>query len=80
LTAKCRGNVHDKGVVEITASSVYSNFTPRNVADLGINWDLLSQNKPSQQICWDFKVFRIEPKHHTIRKHKYGSNDENLKS
>jgi hypothetical protein len=40
LTAKCGGNVHDKGVVEITASSVspypsHCKFAPRNAADLG---------------------------------------------
>jgi hypothetical protein len=34
LTAKCSGNVHDKGVVEITASNVRDGG-PQNVANLG---------------------------------------------
>jgi hypothetical protein len=34
LMAKCGGNVHDKGAVEITASSVWDD-PPRNAADLG---------------------------------------------
>jgi hypothetical protein len=32
ITAKCDGNVHDKGAVEITASSVFRDYAPRNAA------------------------------------------------
>jgi hypothetical protein len=66
---KCGGNVHDKGAVEITASSVLYG-KPQNAADFG-DKDLyfLSQEKPGQWICWDFKMLRIEPTHYTIRTH-----------
>jgi hypothetical protein len=34
LSAKGRGNIHDKGVIEIIASSVFGTNYPRNAADL----------------------------------------------
>jgi hypothetical protein len=49
LTAQCGGNVHDKGAVEITSSSVGLG-TPWNAADLGTNSDFWSNNSPGQRI------------------------------
>jgi hypothetical protein len=47
LTAKCGGKVHDMGVVEITASSVYNIHYPHYAADLGIiGSHFISENKP----------------------------------
>jgi hypothetical protein len=68
LTTKCGGNVHDRGVVEITASSVSNRYYPQNAADLG-NWNsfFCSKDKPRQWICLDFKTVRIESTHYTIR-------------
>jgi hypothetical protein len=73
LTAKCRGNVHDRGVVEITASSVCSTNSPQNASNLE-NQDLCfcSEDKPGQWICLDFKTLRIEPMHYTIRTYLIG--------
>jgi hypothetical protein len=66
LTAKCDGNVHDKGAVEITASSVSGTHYPRNAADLErCSW-FSSKNEPGPWICLDFKTVRIEPTHYTI--------------
>jgi hypothetical protein len=67
LTVKCSGNVHDRGVVEITASSVSYTDYPRNTADLGTNSDFWSEDEPGQWICLDFKTLRIEPTHNTIQ-------------
>jgi hypothetical protein len=69
LTAKCGGNVHDKGVLEITVSSVYKEkYPPRNAADFeNVYSHFCSQDEPDQWICWDFKTLRIEPTHYTIR-------------
>jgi hypothetical protein len=51
LTAKCGGNVHDKGAVEITASSVdHDIYAPRNTADLGTGSYFYSKDKPRQRI------------------------------
>jgi hypothetical protein len=76
LTAKCGGNVHDRGIVEITASSAhqddFGDYAPRNIADLGTYSFFRSENKPGQWICLDFKTVRIEPTHYTIRTGKLG--------
>jgi hypothetical protein len=67
LIAKCGGNVHDRGVVEITASSVFDTNYSRDAADLGTDPWFWSKNEPGQWICLDFKTLRIEPTHYTIR-------------
>jgi hypothetical protein len=64
---KCGGRVHDKDVVEITASSVSGTAYPRNAADLGNGSYFWSKHEPGQWICLDFKTLRIEPTHYTIR-------------
>jgi hypothetical protein len=66
LTVKCGGNVHDKDVVEITASS--SSNSARNAANLEDSSLFYSDYyKPGQWICLDFKTLRIEPTHYTIK-------------
>jgi hypothetical protein len=82
LTAKCGGSVHDKGVIEITASSGYDqDRAPRNAADLGdMHSSDFSQNEPGAWIDWDFKALRIEPTHYTIRTIHDGPNNCHLKS
>jgi hypothetical protein len=67
LTVKCGGNIHNLGVVEMTASSVSRTWYPRNAADLGTLLFFHSKNEPGQWICCDFKTLRIEPTHYTIR-------------
>jgi hypothetical protein len=68
LTVKCGGNVHGKGVVEITASNVFNSKTaPRNVADLGTYSEFWSADKPGQWICEDFQALRIDPTRYTVR-------------
>jgi hypothetical protein len=82
LTAKCGGNVGDKGVVTITASSICRrDSAPRNVADLANkDSEFCSANKPHQWSDWDFKELKIEPTHSTIRTHKGAPNTAHLKS
>ena len=71
LTRECGGNVHDKGIVNITASSVCQSacrsFSPRNVVDP--NRDLLycSQNQKDAWITYDFKEWRVIPKRYSIK-------------
>jgi hypothetical protein len=78
---KCGGNVHDKGAVEITASSVANKYRePQNAADLETDLPFLSDNKPDQWIFRDFKVLRIDPTHSTIGTCGAWSNWEHLKS
>jgi hypothetical protein len=76
-TAKCGGDVHDLGVVEITANSVFGTNYPRNIVDLDHSSSCFySEDEPGQWICLDFKTLRIEPTHYTIRV----SDDDYLKS
>ena len=72
LTKNCGGNVHDKGAVEITASSVWDNtstFHPKNAADLGTGSFFCSKNEPNSWICYDFKKLRVTPKRYSVRTH-----------
>jgi hypothetical protein len=71
LMAKCGGNVHDMGLVEITASSVFSDNSPQNAADRENDSYFRSESKPDQWICWDFKILRIEPTHYTVQTGDY---------
>jgi hypothetical protein len=81
LTGKCGGNVHGRGVVEITASSVFwTDYSPRNTADLGSYSFFFSQNEPGQWIYWNFRTLRIEPTQYTIQTSNDGSNWCHLKS
>jgi hypothetical protein len=60
--ALCVGNVHDIGVVEVTASSASGTDYPQNAVDLEDNeLVLFSEDEPGQWICLDFKTVRIEP-------------------
>jgi hypothetical protein len=73
LTERCGGNVHNRDVVSITASS---NGGPRyletNVADLTSDNDFESQDSPNSWICYDFKTMRIRPTHYSIRSYARG--------
>jgi hypothetical protein len=78
LTAKCCGNVHDKGAVEISASSLHYNdpsFALWNAADLGNKGSCFGSRKGTGAwICSDFKELRIKPTHYTIRMYWESSN------
>jgi hypothetical protein len=76
LTEKCCGNVHDKGSVEIAASSVSGEH-----ADLGEKDSYFcSQGGPDEWISCDFKALRIEPTHYAIRTWEMGPNYGHLKN
>ena len=68
LTRKCSGNVHEKGVVEVTASSCYAsaNSMPKNVVELGTKSWFASEDKPNSWICYDFKDQRVAPTSYSI--------------
>jgi hypothetical protein len=63
LTAKHSGNVHDKGVVTITASSVCGSYAAKNAADLGSDNYWESENQDNSWLCYDFKDRRVKPTH-----------------
>ena len=66
LTRECGGNVHKKGVVEVTGSSWATGSEP-HVADLGTNAHFQSNDEPNSWICYNFKERRVAPTSYSIR-------------
>jgi archaellum component FlaC len=60
------GNVHDKCVVNVTASSV-AYGEPKDLADIGVQLAFHTTNTSSQWVQYDFKSMRIRPSHYTLR-------------
>jgi hypothetical protein len=83
LTSRFGGNVHDCGVVDITANRSYIDnpgHAAKNVANLGTNSDFHSRNESNQWICFDFKAMKIRPTHYSIRTFGPGPNNYHLKN
>ena len=81
LTRECGGNVHDKGIVNITASSVNSSSEEkRNAVDFETNTYFVSQNTPNSWICYDFKDSRVSPTSYSVRSCAYGPGSNHPKS
>jgi hypothetical protein len=72
LTTKHNGNVHDSGIVTITAKSPLvdpldnSKFAVRNLVDLRSSTAYLSENTPDQWVSFDFGNKRINMGHYTL--------------
>ncbi|OHT05204.1 hypothetical protein TRFO_27141 [Tritrichomonas foetus] len=82
LTEECGDNVHDKGIVNVTSSSVHISLYSLNAADLE-NKNQLHPNKirTNSWICYDFKEKRIQPTHYSIRyRHDYDKGCNNLQT
>jgi hypothetical protein len=79
LTRKYGGNVVDRQIVEMRASSGPGNasFPVKNVVDLDTSAHFWTENRSNQWICWDFKTYRIRPTHYSINS-EYG--DANLRT
>ena len=81
LTRECGGNVHRKGVVEVTASSDFVGQVPENVVDLEEPSCYGSDNAKDTWLCYDFKDKRVSLTSYTLRSRFNGSKDaHNLKS
>ena len=81
MTRECGGNVHDKGIVDVTASTVEMlAFQPKNVADLKRDWYYKSHNLEGSWICYDFKERRVIPTSYTVRSIDQGSGWFHLRS
>ena len=77
---ECGGNVHDKGIVNVTASSVYSSCHPKGAVDLGTNSTYVSNNENDSWICYDFKERRMIPKSYSVRSNGFWPGRNHLKS
>ena len=60
LTRNCGGNVHEEGLVEVTASGCRFGSL-KNVVQLGTNSYFRSNDEPNSWICYDFKTRRVTP-------------------
>ena len=68
LTRECGGNVHEKGVVEVTASSRLLGEA-KNAVDLGTRTEFSSKDQPNSWIRYDFKGQSVAPTSYSIRSH-----------
>jgi hypothetical protein len=82
LTKKCGGNVQQKGIVAITAQSVYDEHSrPENIANFTeIKTFFSSKNEPNSWICYDFKNSRIHPTHYSIQTFPGGETSGHIRS
>lgn len=80
LTGQCGGNVHDRGVVNVTASGYVDNNYPKNVVDLGTDSVFRSRYVNNEWICFDMGNLRVKPTSYSIRSHEYGPGYAHLKS
>ncbi|KAK8845880.1 hypothetical protein M9Y10_020806 [Tritrichomonas musculus] len=68
LTKECGGNVQDKNVVKITASSTYSNYYPKYAADLTDDQHYyFSNSQPNTWLKYDFQKLKVRPNSYSIR-------------
>jgi hypothetical protein len=81
LTRRCGGNVHDRNVVTIRASSNVRGHADKYAADLEARPLFHSLKTADSWLCYDFKDMRIEPTHYTIRSYYAGGQGSyNLKN
>ena len=80
LTREFGGNVHDKGIVNVTASSVLGSYEPKDAVDLEGDKEFASEDKENSWICYDFKDRRVTPTSYSIRSQSGGSGSCHLKS
>ena len=76
-------NVHDQGIVNITASSVLNNkpcFHPKNAADFETEWQFYSENQANSWICYDFKERRVSPTSYSVRSNTQSRAGDHLRS
>ena len=73
LTREYGGNVHDKGIVAVTASSVGDpRYPAKNAADLSAyNW-FVSGDRANSWLCYEFKDFRVSVGAWSVRSFGYG--------
>jgi hypothetical protein len=74
LSRRHGGNVHDKGIANVSASSIYGYTMAKNAVDLANHQQNFfhSLNSPDQWLCYDFKERRIQLTKYSIAAHTNG--------
>ena len=71
LTRQCGGNVADKGIVGVTASTTAGWCVPMHTVELGKDCFFSSWNEPNSWILYDFRERRVGPTSYSIRSPVY---------
>jgi hypothetical protein len=69
LTSKHEENVHDRGIVNVSGSTIYRSCAAKNAVDLLSTSFFHSQNEPNQWLCYDFKDRKVRPTHYSVHAH-----------
>jgi hypothetical protein len=69
LTRAYGGNVHEREIVNVTASAVYSTNVAQNAADLAEQNYFHSPDQANQWLCYDFKDRRVDLTDYSIAAH-----------
>ena len=77
LTLECGGNVHDNGIVNVTASSFAiccesdgdMLYYPKEAANFGVDFPYQSEPKEDSWICFDFKDRSLIPTGYSLDSH-----------
>lgn len=82
LSKECGGNVHDKNVVEITASSIYMNkYLAKYASYFNDNNHLFfSDNNENSWLLYDFKNRKVRPTDYTIRSRPRSKDNDHPRS
>jgi hypothetical protein len=83
LERKHEGNVHDHGILTITASSVFRDdpqYSSKNLGDPGTVRVFSSKNEVNQWVQWDFHEMRVLPTRYSIQTHNSPVDRCHLKS
>jgi hypothetical protein len=83
LSRKHGGNLHEKGIVTLTSSSIYGDdpqYSPTNLADPSSRLIFNSKNAPNQWVQWDFHEMRVSPTQYSIQAHGSTRNGSHLRS
>jgi hypothetical protein len=66
LTSQHDGNVSDRGIVNVSGSTICSSNVAKNAVDLLPTCYFNSMNEPNQWLCYDFRDRKVRPKHYSI--------------
>lgn len=81
LTAEHGGNVDSKGVVKVTASSVYNGHYPKTVVDFEDAQHFFESNdKQNSWVKFEFVQRKVKPTHYSIKTRNAGKGSRHLKN
>lgn len=83
LTEKFEGNIHDKGVVDISSNSIFgddADHHPKNLVDYDNNNCYESSNQENSKVIFDFKNRAIQLTNYSIKTYNNQQNTRHLKN